>query len=66
MPYPSYKGYRDNPDVKEVYLFLIPIFLVLGFIFIVPAVMRNVISEKESGIKVRDFPSSSNKTYICT
>ncbi len=29
--------------------------LVLCFIFIVPANIRNVISEKESGIKVRLF-----------
>jgi hypothetical protein len=58
MPYPPYSAYVESRELKRIYFFLIPIFFVLGFIFIVPAVIRNVISEKESGIKVRLFLSS--------
>jgi hypothetical protein len=52
MPYPPFRG---SFEVKDIYFKFLPMWLVLCFIFIVPANIRNVISEKESGIKVRLF-----------
>ena len=51
FPYPPYSAVFD---FKQVYFIMLPQFLVLGFIFIVPSIIRNVVSEKETGIKVRD------------
>jgi hypothetical protein len=39
-------------DFTQFYFILLPQLLVIGFIFIVPSTIRNVVSEKESGIKV--------------
>jgi len=35
-----------------MYFLMLPMVLVLGFIFIVPSVMRGVVNERETGIKV--------------
>lgn len=31
---------------------MIPIFIIMGYIFVVPTIVRGVVSEKETGIKV--------------
>jgi hypothetical protein len=58
MPYPPYSAVFD---FKQFYFIMLPQFLVLGFIFIVPSIIRNVVSEKETGIKVCPVPCNRFK-----
>jgi hypothetical protein len=51
FPHPSYGDF----DFNQVYFILLPQFLVLGFIFIIPSTVRAIVSEKETGIKVHRF-----------
>ncbi|CAG7730793.1 unnamed protein product [Allacma fusca] len=48
FPYPPYKS---KVDFSSLITPVLPIFLVTGFIFIVPSILRKVVAEKESGIK---------------
>ena len=48
MPYPAYTA----QDVSFIYMML-PMFLVLSFYLIIPHLMKRIVQEKESGIKVK-------------
>ena len=48
MPYPKY----PTADLNQIYQFIMPQFIVQGFIFMVPSIVRAVVAEKETGIKV--------------
>ncbi|ODM90575.1 ATP-binding cassette sub-family A member 3 [Orchesella cincta] len=47
FPYPFY--YRMN--FQEFYLTALPLMIVISFVFMVPSIMRSVVSEKETGIR---------------
>jgi len=49
FPYPAYVRGKGFVELAAQAL---PMFLVIGFVFIVPSVVVNVVSEKETGIKV--------------
>lgn len=51
-------------NFNQVYFIILPQFLVLGFIFIVPSIIRNIVSEKETGIKVYKYRKSLLLYYI--
>lgn len=50
FPYPPYK---KNSFLTELFLDFLPIFTLLSFIFISPTVLKRVVEEKYTGIKVR-------------
>ena len=50
MPYPSY---LDN-DLALFLGFLLPTFTVLSFCFVVPPIMKRVVHEKQTGVKVKN------------
>ena len=58
FPYPPHTAEprrgEGHSDDDSFLLTFIPAFLVHGFFFMVIAIIRNVLSEKETGIKVRD------------
>lgn len=47
FPYPPY----DTTKFNTIFFIPMPAVIVLGFIFIVPSIMRNVVSERHTGIK---------------
>ncbi|ODM99022.1 ATP-binding cassette sub-family A member 3 [Orchesella cincta] len=48
FPYPPYQATRN---FDEIYFDYLPIVIIYGFIFMVPSIMRGVVSEKETGIR---------------
>lgn len=49
FPYPSH---QSNSFADEIFLDFLPVFTLISFIFISPAVLKRVVEEKYSGIKV--------------
>ena len=49
MPYPPY--FSNN--LTLLLGFFLPFFLVLSFAFIVPPLLKRIVYEKETGVKVR-------------
>lgn len=46
-------GLQNN--LALVLSFMFPLFLILSFAFIVPPVLKRIVYEKETGVKVRPF-----------
>lgn len=49
FPYPPHDF---SANFSDIYFIVLPMIVVLGFIFIVPSVIRGVVNERETGIKV--------------
>lgn len=47
MPCPPSDGF----DFNQLYFLFMPQLMIIGFIFIVPSIVRGIVSEKETGIK---------------
>ena len=54
----AYPAYVKN-DLALILNFMLPLFLILSFAFIVPPVLKRIVYEKETGVKVHD----SNQHY---
>ena len=50
----AYPAYVKN-DLALILNFMLPLFLILSFAFIVPPVLKRIVYEKETGVKVRDL-----------
>lgn len=50
FPYPPY----DTTKFNTIFFIPMPAIIVLGFMFIVPSIMRNVVSERQTGIKASE------------
>ncbi|CAL8085798.1 unnamed protein product [Orchesella dallaii] len=51
FPYPPHHEYYRSPTYAFTYVGLLPLLFVTSFVFMVPSVMRAVVSEKETGIR---------------
>jgi len=49
FPYPAYPKPKELNHIVPI----LPVFLMLGFVLIVPSIIRNIVSEKETGVKVK-------------
>ena len=60
----AYPAYVKN-DLALILNFMLPLFLILSFAFIVPPVLKRIVYEKETGVKVSDSkPTLFLNTWI--
>jgi hypothetical protein len=59
----AYPAYLEN-NIAVVLGYILPQFMVLSFCFIVPPILKRIVHEKETGIKVRSAGASST-TLLC-
>lgn len=50
FPYPPY---TKDVGFEDVYRIILPVIAVLSFLFLCPSLLKRVVEEKQSGIKVR-------------
>ena len=50
----AFPAYLQN-NLTLILTFMLPLFLVLSFAFIVPPVLKRIVYEKETGVKVMRF-----------
>ena len=61
----AYPAYLEN-NLAIILNFMLPLFIVLSFAFIVPPVLKRIVYEKETGVKVGTRPPESTKPRKCS
>lgn len=63
----AYPAYMEN-NLAFFLDLMLPLFLVLSFSFSVPPIMKRIVHEKQTGVKVSVIPKSKRITVavICT
>ncbi len=49
---------RKENNVAEIMEYLVSPLAILSFLFIVPPIIKNVVHEKEGGVKVAELPTN--------